>query len=379
MLAAVFLAINPFQIQYALEARMYTLGTFLILWSSYFLIKGLESTNSKKYWVGFSLTVAASLYTHYYLLFSVAAQGLFVLLYFLRHREVKKFAAAIAAFVLAFVLYIPWIPTLLAQVGRVQENYWIPAMTAWSVPGTVWKMIFGGDGVRNSILVISSIVTLYLIYYFLKRVSSFSKWLVLLGLLVPLAAAIAISFQSNLYLDRYFVFASLYFTILLAITLHYVPKLYLRWFLIALFIAGMLYSFSANWKKLDATDKPGMSQAAQIINLNAKPGDKIYVGSSFIFFTFKYYNHTDVAPQLISDRPLSEIPHFSGTAILTDEDLILNPEKTAKGSVIWLVWTTGFGGTKPAIPKTWQELSSQKIPDTPSFKGDIFVEKYRVN
>ena len=36
---ALLLAVNPFQIQYVTEARMYTLGTFLLLISGYFLVK----------------------------------------------------------------------------------------------------------------------------------------------------------------------------------------------------------------------------------------------------------------------------------------------------------------------------------------------------
>src|ERR1700745_3820400 len=41
IVAPFFLAINPFQIQYSLEARMYTLGTFLVMLSSYLLVKAL--------------------------------------------------------------------------------------------------------------------------------------------------------------------------------------------------------------------------------------------------------------------------------------------------------------------------------------------------
>jgi len=49
ILASLLLAINPFQIQYSLEARMYTLGTFLILLSSYLLVKALN-TNKTSIW-----------------------------------------------------------------------------------------------------------------------------------------------------------------------------------------------------------------------------------------------------------------------------------------------------------------------------------------
>ena len=48
LFACLIVAVNPFQIQYASEARMYTLGTFLIIFSSYFLLKAIGSTKTLK-------------------------------------------------------------------------------------------------------------------------------------------------------------------------------------------------------------------------------------------------------------------------------------------------------------------------------------------
>ena len=88
LLAALLLAINPFQIQYALEARMYTLGTFLLMLSCYLLLFVLENPKSK-YWIYYGISVAALAYTHYFLLFSIVAQGLFVLYYYFIYKKFK--------------------------------------------------------------------------------------------------------------------------------------------------------------------------------------------------------------------------------------------------------------------------------------------------
>jgi len=117
LLSALILAINPFQIQYALEARMYTLGTFLILLSSYFLIRALES-NRTKYWLFYSVTAAACLYTHYYLFFSVAAQGLFVLLYLIKNRNLKTFINSAWSYAGTALLFLPWLPYFNEQRSR---------------------------------------------------------------------------------------------------------------------------------------------------------------------------------------------------------------------------------------------------------------------
>lgn len=382
LISALLLAINPFQFQYTLEARMYTLGTFLILLSSYFLIRALESESKTRaliYWLYYSITAALCLYTHYYLIFSVAAQGLYILLYFLKTRRLKILLRGAGAYLLAFILYIPWIKTFLEQIQRVQASYWIPPMDRWSVPGTVWKMLFGGQGTSHRSALLVSIGAVLVIGYFIKKVKNVHKWYVLFAVFIPFAAAVAISARTNLYLDRYFIFASLFFTILIAAALFEIPRLTWRLLLIIALIGSSLYATRYNWLELDANGRPGIKPAAALVNQNAKAGDKIYVGSSFIYFTFKYYNETGLRPRLISSEPLASIPHFSGTAILSDDDLILDYSNTPKNNTVWLLWTTGFGGNKPGIPKNWKQLEEKRYADTPGFKGEIIVNKYLIN
>ena len=122
-----------------------------------------------------------------------------------------------------------------------------------------------------------------------------------------------------------------------------------------------------------------MAAAAEVINENAKPDDEIVVGWSFVYFTFRYYNETPIHPRLISDRPVKELPHFSGTAILEDSDLILDLKTVGKNKTAWLIWTTGFDGAKPVMPGNWQQIQEKKFPDSPGFKGDIFVTEYKIN
>src|SRR3989344_5314756 len=91
LIAAMALALNPFQIQYSLEARMYTLGTFLALISCYLLVRAME-TNNKKHWVLYAVAIAAAVYTHYFLIFTVAAQCLYVLFVMVKNRKINYLA-----------------------------------------------------------------------------------------------------------------------------------------------------------------------------------------------------------------------------------------------------------------------------------------------
>ena len=212
LFASLLLAINPFQIQYALEARMYTLGTFLALFSSYLLLLALES-KMLKYWIWYAIFGAACLYTHYFLFFTVAAQGLYAIYWLICNKT--QFKQVAGSFVLMLVLYLPWIPSFLVQNQRVSENYWIPAMDRWSIPGTIWKMAFGGELPGRFSLVLSAIVACIAIYYYFRKTKDTTKIFVLLSLLVPFLGSIALSLKTAIFLDRYFVFSWLFFFIMI--------------------------------------------------------------------------------------------------------------------------------------------------------------------
>jgi len=393
IIAAFFLAINPFQIQYSLEARMYTLGTFLILISSWVLIKALNNNRTRD-WAWYAILTAASLYTHYYLVFSIAAQGIYVLYYLYKTRQFKNSLTlkSLGSYVLSAVLFLPWLPTFLSQISRVEKSYWIPAPDRWSVPSTIWKMTFGGQGNDHYTLIAATLVALIVVIYFFRETKPPIRWMVIFGVAMPFAAALLLSFKQAIDLDRYFVFASLCFTILIAATLCLLPKYTTRRTLTIIFAAVSIFFFFKNWQDLNVKNlffnrsvnfKPGMEAASRFVNDTARPEDKIYVGSSFIYFTFRYYNHTGIDPKLMSGGTLETIPHFSGTAILKPDNLILtdtifNHPEVKKNDTVWLIWTTGFGGSKPNVPN-WQVITQKEFHDTPGFKGDIIVTEYHVN
>ncbi len=77
LLAALLLAVNPFQIQYARETRMYAMGVCLVLMSSVLLVRALRDTRRVN-WLAYGAAAAACVYTHYYLAFAIAAQALVV-------------------------------------------------------------------------------------------------------------------------------------------------------------------------------------------------------------------------------------------------------------------------------------------------------------
>src|SRR5262249_55883844 len=82
LFVACLVATSIFQARYAVEARMYSLGTALVAFSSWSLLIALQANSGRLWkWLLFALISVLFLYTHNYALFSLVAQALFVIGY----------------------------------------------------------------------------------------------------------------------------------------------------------------------------------------------------------------------------------------------------------------------------------------------------------
>ncbi|MEA3293281.1 MAG: hypothetical protein U9P88_02380, partial [Patescibacteria group bacterium] len=213
--------------------------------------------------------------------------------------------------------------------------------------------------------------------YAIKKIKNPFIWLALLLIIIPFLGATALSIKSSIYLDRYFIFTLPFFLILIGGAIFKIGNKTIRGLLIAIAIFGTFISFPIHWNNLNASKKSGMAGTANYLNQQIKPDEKIYVGSSFVYFTFKYYNKTGVAPLLFAPGYL---PHFSGTALLSPKDIIKDfNRETQKGDIVWLINTTGFGNYRPETPKNWIFVEEKGFQDIYNYRGWIVVTKYQVN
>lgn len=443
LISTLLIAVNPFQIQYATEARMYTFGTFIIALSSWFLVKAIESNPSRnnisqdspampedtgekvlsglreyRWWIFYGISAAAAFLTHYYLMFSVAGQVAFILYAAFKDCgkniakwiKSKDMRGGIIAYIVTFVLFLPWLGTFITQLSQVQDNYWIPAMDNYSIPNTLWKM-FASSNIyaNNNQLIIVLIIFLAIFALALRREKNSYKHLVILSFIVPFLLAIVLSFKRSLYLDRYFVFAGIFYSLIFALFINSIERHAIRKALLIIFVISSIALFARNWQNIAPDGKPGMADASAYIFANAKPDEQVYVGSSFVFFTYKYYayrnyfsgmefNPSDlkledsinqyriypayVTPLLYTPgiNGVNDLPHFSGTALLTDSDLLHDFSRNVKpGDNVWILWTTGFGSSKPKdIPENWIQTDEAQFEDVLGYRGWITATKYRV-
>jgi uncharacterized membrane protein len=116
-LAFVLMVINPVQLYYAQEGRMYALLELTVLAAMLCMLE--------RRWLLMALATAAMLYTDNYGLFYAACIWMAGMIYW-KARDWKWITLAIGS---GFLLYLPWVPTLISQIVLFHGHHWIPPVT----------------------------------------------------------------------------------------------------------------------------------------------------------------------------------------------------------------------------------------------------------
>lgn len=116
---AVLVTTSPILFTYAFEARAYALLVFLSAAATLAFWKSM-ATRDSKWLIAYSIIATVGMYTHYYMWFMIAAQGMAWLC--LYRKRLWKYLLVFGGL---FLAQLPWIPILLKQVSTVKQSYWI--------------------------------------------------------------------------------------------------------------------------------------------------------------------------------------------------------------------------------------------------------------
>jgi mannosyltransferase len=154
LLAAFVAAISPFWVYFSQETRMYTTATFFSLSAVYFFARIFKDQRklTSGIWLGYILTTACSLYSHYFALFAVVAENLFLIAWWRRYRSLMKSWAL--AQIGVTLLFLPWLAFM--AMGAISLETSQPERTAFIGPnapayGLVATWLEGWRG-RKSLL-----------------------------------------------------------------------------------------------------------------------------------------------------------------------------------------------------------------------------------
>lgn len=119
LLAALLVALSPFQIHYAQEVRMYALLVFLLATATMALWFGMHRERWY-WWAMFSITVVLAQYVHNLAVFYTLPLALTPFI----QKKWRSVRNVIFSGIIAIVLYLPWLVQLPSQFEKVQQSYW---------------------------------------------------------------------------------------------------------------------------------------------------------------------------------------------------------------------------------------------------------------
>ena len=206
--AMALLAVTPFHVLYAQEAREYSLWTVTILLSSATLLRAMR-LKTKLSWGMYAVSVVLALYTFLLSGLVMIAHGVYVFA-IERFRFTKKVIAYLVASSVGLFAFTPWLVAVVTHLDKIKETTsWIdtkmPVLTlmeTWAVNLTYFFIDFDYDLTRpndGSILklIVKLLIPIILIFvgyaiYFLYRKTQKWAWLFVLTLINVTALPLAI-------------------------------------------------------------------------------------------------------------------------------------------------------------------------------------------
>ena len=369
-LAALFVALGPFAVRYSDEARMYGMAAMIAVIATYLLVRIATSKHaSYKLWLLYALVIAAGLYTHYYTLFIIPAHIVYLawvrggVLPLLRD---KKWWFG---YMLAALLFVPWLPSALAQMTRVSAGFWIPPVNAETVPNTFMQFLAFIPSWAYSGWVAGILITLFAIggirtFIVNKRLRAgiilLASWLVL-----PLAIVMLVSIARPVYYDRYFIYCAVAMYLLLAVIVSQCDLLMKRPRLQVVTLAILIATFTYGVFSVGAQATHRMGAIGKYVTAYYKPGDKIVSGELYTYFDFSYYNHTGQPTLLLSKDRLNG---YGETSLLYDRQdklVVHSLDDITDAKRVWVIGKTGeHGYFTTQIPNNWSFVMSLEAGDS---------------
>lgn len=149
-IAIALIAVSPFHVLYAQEAREYTLWTVTVLLSSAALLHALRLESEVKNgsrirnWSIYAATVALALYSYLSSVFVLVGHGIYVLISH-KFRFNKTVKAYILASFIGFLVFLPWFLIIIKNASQVKETMaWVtePKTLSYLVNEWIYNQVY---------------------------------------------------------------------------------------------------------------------------------------------------------------------------------------------------------------------------------------------
>ena len=386
LFSAALVALSAFQIRYSWEMRMYALAALLAVFSSWALVRALSAPGNGRRWLLYGSLALLLAYTHYYGLFTLAAQGIFAAL-LLWHRagwklltlfRQRHFWYAVLTAAIVLLAWLPWLSTFLRQTMQVKADFPIQAATFWGVAELSYQMFLRPEYLpappRQELLWTLDIFIVG--FYLIARRGDWRDGLVLCLGLGPLSfCLLASAWDVSVLSLRYFVPAHVFLLVSMAALVWRI-----RFPLERTIVAGALVSIFVAidfdfWQTMDLPNRPGARGAAAFLAQQRNADEPVIVSMPFFYFSLRHDAPESSGYRLFTSG--RQMPHHYGTAAMKATDLIdAEGLRSIRARRVWVVELDGgfLGYRGVAIPDGWIEKHLWVFPDVFDLGNAIVVE-----
>jgi hypothetical protein len=249
-------------------------------------------------------------------------------------RRVRDWSGALGV---AVLLWLPWLPSLLVQVRRVDAEFWIPPPTLGGVVAT-WRdfisaLLPGGRSLTPLVLALGAIAVLGV--WRLRRRRALLALLLLL-IVVPFAAELLVSLRRPIYYTRTLLWASIPFYVLLAAGL---LQLRLRPLIAAATLALVLLNGASLVNYYRNFEPEGWREAAGWLAPQVRDGDIMLFNAGWTQIPFDYYYRQVGPPTEQRGLPADLFDRGILEPKMTPADLERLGQLIAGRERVWLVYS----------------------------------------
>ncbi|MBL7196807.1 MAG: glycosyltransferase family 39 protein [Candidatus Omnitrophica bacterium] len=297
--ASLIIALSPFHLWYAQEARPYSIMVFFGLLSAYFQTLFMKREQNKFLYF-YAISSICGLYSNYHYIFLLITQLLWCLIFSGKRWSLKRFIVSIS---ILFV-FAPQLTKFWYKLLYIRKGFWLPSPDWKSFLITIENFSLGYNShqVTYFIFDILSLTLFIAAIWFIKQKKELRKEFIFCSTLFIFPLLLAFIFSktvTSVYLDRALIAFSPYYYLILGLGISAFRKKILRFFVITSILSILtvgIYGFVEDWMPLPPSHHMGtclkkpVKPAVEFIKSNSGPNDIIAFTRESIMPQFLFYS-----------------------------------------------------------------------------------------
>ena len=291
-IALSLLALHPYHIRFAQEARGYSLMLLLVTASTLLFVRATEnsSRHSRRLWLAYVVISALAAYAHFYASLALLAQWTSIAIVRPSKFPWKRFAISVIAI---GILLVPLATFVL--LGHADPANWISVPTVKRVEYLVYSLL-GGDNTHGARIVAWPI---YVVVLIAAGAGARRAWrgrgngidaqryaLIFAGATLPIVLVLAVSLFKPIFVDKYLMESLPFAVLLIAIGVTELRPGALSW---SALLLALLLSAHGTTNYYRHPDKDDWRAATRYVLASAHPGDAALFFPRYVIAPFEYY------------------------------------------------------------------------------------------